>query len=242
MSENTFTLIDAFNQFWTACEDGDRRALSCAGLTYYYLCKVWNSTGRLISFRRQNTIICADLCLSKPTLDRHRNILKQSGLIDYFSKGKGDANICYKILERKNKNEVVKKQNNFTTSLTTLITTDDTYKQSKRKEKEFFIFINGEIKDLTYLLEIFINDSGLKEAFARHKLSGDQFSSALEKWMNQNQGMAYADIPAARKHFLFWLPFYQTKNNNYYGTKQFTSGRKPTSTDEKTDLGYAGGL
>ena len=242
MVENTFTLIDAFNQFWTACEDGDRRSLSCAGLTYFYLCKVWNTTGRLLSFRRQNAMICAELCISKPTLNYHRNVLKQSGLIDFFSKGKGDPNITYKILERKLKNEVVKKDNNFTTSFTTSLTSDNAYKQSKRKEKEFFVIVNGEIKNFNFLLKVFSTDPGLQITYAGHNLPAGKFSSALEKWMIQNQGMEYADLAATRKHFLFWLPFYQIKNNNYYGTKQSTPHQKPTSADEKTDLGYAGGL
>src|SRR5947209_4985669 len=94
-----FTLIDAFKQFWTVTEFGERAALSHAGLTYFYLCHVWNSTGRSASFRRLNTIICAELMISKPTLVRHREILKHAGLISFSSKGKGDANITYQILD-----------------------------------------------------------------------------------------------------------------------------------------------
>ena len=146
MPQNTFTLINAFNQYWTVCEDGDRRALSCAGLTYFYLCRVWNATGRSISFRRQNTLICAELLISKPTLERHRNVLKQYGLIDFFSKGKGDPNIIYTILEfsdqpegeeKENNNitEVVKKSNNITSGVTSTVTSGDAYKQSKSKRK-----------------------------------------------------------------------------------------------------------
>ena len=97
--QNQFTLIDAFKQFWMITEFGERAALSHAGLTYFYLCHVWNSTGRSASFRRLNTIICAELMISKPTLVRHREILKSAGLISFSSTGKGDANITYQILD-----------------------------------------------------------------------------------------------------------------------------------------------
>ena len=73
--KNQFTLIDAFKQSWAVSEFGERPALSHAGLTYFYLCHVWNSTGRSASFRRLNAIICAELVISKPTLARHREIL-----------------------------------------------------------------------------------------------------------------------------------------------------------------------
>src|SRR6187455_2237996 len=73
--KNQFTLINAFKQSWAVSEFGERPALSHAGLTYFYLCHVWNSTGRSASFRRLNTIICAELVISKPTLARHLEIL-----------------------------------------------------------------------------------------------------------------------------------------------------------------------
>src|SRR5450432_2939137 len=123
---NSFTLIDAFNQFWKAYEDGDRRSLGCAAITYFYLCRIWNGTGRAVSFRRQNTLICAELMISKPSLERHRNVLMEYGLIDFFSNGKGDTNISYRIMELQTGQEGVKKENNITSPVTSPITTGDT--------------------------------------------------------------------------------------------------------------------
>ena len=241
MDKDNLTLIDAFNQFWTACGDGDRRALSCAGLTYFYLSKVWNATGRPLSFRRQNTVICAELCISKPTLESHRNTLRQSGLIDFHSKGRGDPNITYKILARKPFIEEVKKANNFTTSFTSSFTTNDAYKQSQSKEKEFFVVVSGEIKNFIFFESLFSGDAGLQACYEGQGLPAGKFSSAVERWIILNQGKEYDGLDSARRHFLFWLPYYQTKNKNY-GTKQHSANRKPDGTNEEKDLGYAAGL
>lgn len=239
---NTFTLIDAFNQFWTACEDGDRRALSCAGLTYFYLCRVWNATGRSISFRRQNTLICAELAISKPTLERHRNVLKQYGLIDFFSKGKGDPNILYTILELRKQPEVVKKVNNITTPVTTPVTTHDAYKQSKSKEEELFVEVLGEVKKYSFLKNLFETDAGLQMNYRQKGLPPGNFSDSILQWMIQNHGSKYTDFEKARKHFLFWMPNYQPVNEKSNEPKPAQGNRKTIARPGKTDLDYAAGL
>lgn len=171
MQSVSFTLIDAFNQYWAVCEEGDRKAISCAGLTYFYLCKVWNTTGRSSSFRKLSTIMCAELLISKPTLDRHRHVLQAYGLIEFISGGSGNINTIYKILDIKSHKkdsltfeertlevipevtpEVTKevkqeeeKENNFTSGVTThitsTVTSGDAYKQSKSTEKEKEFFV-----------------------------------------------------------------------------------------------------
>lgn len=199
---NTFTLIDAVNQFWKVCENGDRRSLTSTGLTYFYLCNVWNTCGRPISFRRQNTLICAELTISKPTLERHRNSLKQAGLIDFFSKGKGDPNITYQILDVYFKE--VKKEKNFTTSIPSPVTTDECIKQST----ELFIVVGEEVKIFSYLKNLFENDVGLTMHWANQGFAAEKFSDGVELWMIQNHKSKYLDFEKARKHFLFWIPSY----------------------------------
>ena len=253
MPQNTFTLINAFNQFWTVCEDGDRRALSCAGLTYFYLCRVWNATGRSISFRRQNTLICAELLISKPTLERHRNTLKQYGLIDFFSKGKGDPNIIYTILElndqsegeekdNNNTTEVVKKSNNITSGVTSPVTSGDAYKQSKSKEEELFVEVLGEVKNFYFLKNLFEPDAGLQMNYTQKGLPAGKFADAILQWMIQNHGAKYSDVEKARKHFLFWMPNYQFVNEASYEPKPSPRNRKTITRPGKTDLDYAAGL
>ena len=171
MQTGSFTLIDAFNQFWAVCEEGDRKSISCAGLTYFYLCRVWNTTGRSASFKKLSTIICAELLISKPTLDRHRQVLQEYGLIEFTSGGSGNLNTTYQILDIKThkkdnviteeyKQEVIlevipevtlevipneENVNNFispvTSSIPSTITSDDAYKQSKSTEKEKEFFV-----------------------------------------------------------------------------------------------------
>lgn len=240
---NSFTLIDAFNQFWKACEDGDRRALSCAGLTYFYLCRVWNATGRSISFRHQNTLVCANLNISKPTLEKHRNILKQAGLIDFFSKGKGDPNIYYKILEARTQSEEVKKENNFTSSFTSPFTSEDAYKQSK----ELFIVVEGVVKNFYYLKGLFEVDEGLLRHWANQGFAAEKFPDGLERWMTQTHSTEYLSFKKARDHFFFWLPKYliivekpktNDHNNKAFGKPgAFTAGKiKGGSIDDLQSL------
>jgi hypothetical protein len=226
---NSLTLIDAFNNFWTVCENGDRRSLTSAGLTYYYLCNVWNTCGRPISFRRQNTLICAELGISKPTLERHRNILKQSGIINFFSKGKGDPNIYYQISELSSKKNLlpeVKKEKNITSHVTSHVTSDDAYKQSK--EKELFVVSGTEEKNFEHLKNLFEQDIGLKMKWQQNGFAAEKFSEGIEQWMIQNNGAKYEDFTRLRKHFLFWLPNYNLKQqhgNKYSGGAKAGKGK-----------------
>lgn len=234
---NSFTLIDAFNQFWKVCEDGDRRSLTSAGLTYYYLCNVWNTCGRPISFRRQNTLICAELQISKPTLERHRNILKQAGLIDFFSKGKGDPNIGYKIEEVKFSDKwEVKKEKNITTPVTTPVTTDVVYKQST----EIYLLVNEEVKNFYYLNNLFSADAGLIMHWKNNGLPGEKFSDGVELWMIQNNGKKYQDFPEARKHFLFWIPNYQ-KELEKHQKKKHEGSSSVNQSKQSNGLGKKSG-
>lgn len=225
---NAFTLIDAVNQFWKVCENGDRRSLTSTGLTYFYLCNVWNTCGRPISFRRQNTLICAELLISKPTLERHRNCLKQAGLIDFFSKGKGDPNITYQIMDVYY--QEVKKVKNFTSPVTSGVTSGDDIKQST--EKEIFIIISEEVKNFYYLLELFLQDPGLSMHWRNQQFPPEKFSEGLQLWMVQNHGSKYIDFEKARKHFLFWIPSYHKELNKYQKSNEngFTKNHRSTGS------------
>ncbi len=258
------TLIDAFNQFWTAYEIDNRRALSCACLTYFYLCRVWNATGRSISFRRQNNLICAELMISKPALERHRNVLKQSGLISFFSKGKGDPNITYSILEFHSQAMQAKKANyipspegekehnittreaekeqNITSPVTSPVTSRDAYKQSKSKEKELFVVVSGEVTKCDYLQDCFDQDAGLQMNYRQKGLPAGKFLMAVEQWMIQNHGNSYADFEKARKHFLYWMPNFKLLNENDHGQKSTPANRKTIARSRKTGMDYASGL
>lgn len=240
---NTFTLIDAVNQFWKVCESGDRRSLTSTGLTYFYLCNVWNTCGRPISFRRQNTLICAELLISKPTLERHRNCLKQAGLIDFFSRGKGDPNITYQINDVYFKE--VKKEKIFTSNVTSPVTSDDAIKQSK--SKELFVVVETEVKKFSYLSELFTQDAGLRMQWAQKFHPPDEFENGIEQWMMQNNGAKYPNFHDMRRHFLFWIPNYkkETVKKEFNGkitgkTRGHTSETVYGSNKNEGD--YAGGF
>ncbi len=260
MQSPPFTLIDAFNQFWTAYEIGNRRALSCACLTYYYLCRVWNATGRSISFRRQNNLICAELMISKPALERHRNVLKQHGLIDFFSKGKGDPNITYSILELRSQPGEAKKANNIPSieaekehnvttgevekkqNITSPVTSRDAYKQSKSIEEDLFVVVSGEVTKNSYLQNLFEQDAGLQMNYKQKGLPAGKFLIAVEQWMIQNHGSSYPDFEKARKHFLYWMPNFKLLNECGHEPKSTQANRKTIARPRKTNMDYASGL
>lgn len=205
--QHNLTLIDAINQFWAVARDGDRRSLTSTGLTYFYLANVWNARGRPISFGIQNKLICAELNISKPTLERHRNVLKQLELIDFFSRGKGDPNIQYQIGEVKKFNYLeVKKEKILSSIVTSPLPSDEHIKQSK--SAELFVEIDKEVKNFYYLQNLFSQDAGLLMRWAQYSYPADQFDAGLELWMIQNHGQPYHDFHKARNHFLFWMPNY----------------------------------
>jgi hypothetical protein len=75
-----------------------------------------------------------DLGISKPTLDRCRLKLKETGIIDFHSEGKGDTNITYafgKTIEK-----LSKKLKDFTSPVTSDITSDFTSGVTSPAEKE----------------------------------------------------------------------------------------------------------
>lgn len=200
------TLIDAFNQFWTLCENGDRRTLTCVGLTYYYLCNVWNTSGRPISFRRQNTLICAELGISKPTLESHRNKLKQAGLIDFYTKGKGDPNITYEILDARSSKKTLlpnaEKLKNFTSDFTSDFTSGLSYKQSTE------IVVEGEVKKFDYLQNLFSAHPGIMYKWSSVGRKQNEFPEAILEFLAQNHGKDYKTNGELIKHFMFWIPNY----------------------------------
>jgi hypothetical protein len=65
---------------------------------YFYLLEVNNKTSWSVSFKRNNSKICADLGISYPTLNNSRNRLKQSGIIDFKTQN-GNANVTYTLKE-----------------------------------------------------------------------------------------------------------------------------------------------
>lgn len=225
-----FTLIDAYEQFWIALENGERRSLTTAYCTYGYLIHVWNGCGRPVSFRRQNTLICSELCLSKPTLDRHRNILKLAGLINFFSKGKGDANIFYEILVVKKLYYLPEKEKNVTTPVTTSVTTHGYTNQSKSIEGELFVKIEGEVKKLYYLQELFEQDVGLKMNWQQKGFPAEKFFAGLELWCMRHHGNVYASFKEARDHFFNWIPNYQHEIDKKIINGKTNGSAKPKSS------------
>ncbi|EHQ24556.1 hypothetical protein [Mucilaginibacter paludis] len=87
--------IELINNFWDVQDEHQFTTTDIA--LYFYLLKIGNNLRWTNPFRRINAKITADLGISKPTLDRSRNKLKQAGLID-FKTTNGNANVTYTII------------------------------------------------------------------------------------------------------------------------------------------------
>lgn len=87
--------IELINNFWRLHEEHPFGTV--AGMMYFHLLDVSNKQNWRNPFKRQNTRICGDLGITNPTLIKARNELKQRGLIEFYTKGKGDSNVKYEI-------------------------------------------------------------------------------------------------------------------------------------------------
>lgn len=235
--DNTFTLINATEQFWDVLErNGHRRSLTSAYLLYGYLCHHWNGCGRPASFKVQNNLVCACIGLSGPSLIRQRQILKNAGLIDFKTRGKGDTNITYEILKcyQRSKNILLlpdENEKNFTSPVTSPVTSHDDIKQSKSNSKELIVVVDGEVKNFNYLLELLSQDIALKEQWVRNGNAAADFSEGLREWMIQNHESKYQDFGAMRKHLLFWIPNFSRKK---YQDSGRTSHQRPVAAVKTT--------
>jgi hypothetical protein len=249
LEKKDFTLIDAFNQFWLVWENADRRSLTCMGL-YYYLCNVWNACGRPNVFRHQNNKILVELGVTAPTLGSARNWLRQSGLIEFHSKGKGDSNISYEILNvqkevkkiyyrpekpPENPEKEVKKENGFTSDFTSHFTSPfTTNKQSI--ENNTYIKVGGEVKSFYYLLELFSKDEGLRLRWVNFGYKHEDFENGVGVFLQLKHGKEYPEIKEARDNFFHWVPNYALEIKKRNGASEGSNSKEKTVNGKKVSV------
>lgn len=207
-----FTLYDAFNQFWQVWEDSEKRTQTIVGL-YFYLVKQWNDSGRALQFRHRNTKICDELQITKPTLESSRNYLRQVGLIDFYSKGKGDPNITYEIKEVK---QEVKKANDFTSHFTSHFTSDLAHKQ-------IIYFKKGdgkEVKSFDYLRNLLKQEESLQLRWANHGYKPEDYEKGIDSFLTLKERYEYKDFLDFRNNFYFWIPNYAKETASIKKVKQ----------------------
>jgi hypothetical protein len=86
--------IELIKKFWVTHELESFSTNAIA--LYFHLLEINNITLWKYSFKRNNSKVCADLGISKTSLDNARNRLKQSGLID-FKTINGSPNVIYTL-------------------------------------------------------------------------------------------------------------------------------------------------
>ena len=214
--------IDQINLFWRKHEEDMFGPTEIA--LYFHLLDISNKSNWTNPFKRRNTKICADLGIAKATLDRARNRLKQSGIIDFFSKGKGDTNIVYVL---NNEEKYRKKFKNNTSPDTTVDTTVDTLVEQhninlKHKPKTV------EEVELGPMLIFFKQTQNFRMLSEKYMVDAEEhfkifFNSKID--LGEFENKTKEDIV---RHFSMWLPKYLT------GTKKdFESKKKPFKKDER---------
>lgn len=87
---------EQINAFWLAQEE---HSLSTTDIALYFnLLKICNAAKWVNPFKRNTAKILSDLCISRPTLERSRNRLKQAGLIEFKSLN-GSPNVTYVVAD-----------------------------------------------------------------------------------------------------------------------------------------------
>lgn len=193
--------IELINNFWRT---NDEKSIgTVAGMLYFHLLDISNKQNWRNPFNRQNTKICADLGITNPTLLKARNELKQRGLIEFFSKGKGDTNVKYEI------NNVKFLHSSFHTPLHSSLHTS--YDLSKTKTE------TCEVVEYDALFDFFKTTKNYRIAKEKHRLSEhdliDTFQHFYESKVDVGEfkNRTKEDIV---KHFGFWLPSYLSIQKN----------------------------
>lgn len=88
--------IELINYYWQLREQGI--VSGAEGDLYLYLLHTSNKLGWKNPFNQSNRLICAYLNLSEKSLIKYRNVLKQSGLIDFESGKATKQNSSYTLL------------------------------------------------------------------------------------------------------------------------------------------------
>lgn len=104
--------IELINLFWSRYDEHELSATDA--LLYFHLMDICNKCNWCNPFKRRNTVVCAQLRMSKSTFLRCRDALKAANLIDFDSAGKGDNNITYRLITTNQKNQ--KKSKNYTSN------------------------------------------------------------------------------------------------------------------------------
>jgi replication initiation and membrane attachment protein DnaB len=86
--------MNLIENFWRMHDEYSFGAVDA--FLYFYLLKIYRSSGQKKAFAHSSRMILAQLNISKPTLDRSRKKLKSVGLIGYVSIP-GSAKITWSI-------------------------------------------------------------------------------------------------------------------------------------------------
>lgn len=186
--------IELINNFWRKHEEHPIGTV--AGLLYFHLLDVSNKQSWRNPFKRQNTRICGDLGITNPTLIKARNELKQRGLVDFFTKGKGDSNVRYEINNDKN----------FHTSLTTSFHTSfhTSYDLSKTKTETE----NKEIIEYSALFDFFKLTSICRALTEQYKIDLEEKIKIFYNEKNDVGELGNKTKEDLLKNFRNWLPIH----------------------------------
>ena len=168
--------------------------------------------------------------LSKSSILRARNNLKQCGLIEFKSRD-GNQSTIYKMFAFHTDTQTGT-QTGAQTGTQSEPEADTILKLNKTK---MFVVIGGQEKDFDYLKNLFEQDVSLKMKWAQNGFAAEKFFEGVEQWVMQNHTEKYEDFNRARKHFYYWIPNYNLKKQK--NGKHFT--RQPNKVGETIEFDKA---
>lgn len=216
--------IELINLFWSRYDEYELS--SSDALLYFHLLDVCNKCNWCNPFKRRNTVVCAQLRMSKSTFLRCRDALKNANLIDYDSAGKGDNNITYRLISISQKNQKKSKiyTSNETTSGTSFGSSVDTHnKNINNKHKPLEVEeVNTRSAEIENAISDFCNtdqtpNSEKEKNSAQKEKEFPVMADAMAKlsetatWRN---AIEHYGITEADREKLFKI-FYEQKEDTY---------------------------
>lgn len=181
--------IELINKFW---KSHDENCFSTTEIAlYFHLLDICNSCQWKNQFKRRNTKILADLCISYNTLKNARNRLAQFGLISFKSQN-GNSNVLYSL------SKIDAQDNQPTNEVAAEVQADVKQNKTKTKQKKETVntSTSGEVAKTwrtdfeTYLsqahqaLEALTNDAAFVDERQKYHPNLDIALSLEKAWVD----------------------------------------------------------
>lgn len=190
--------LEQKNFFWRIY---DAHSLGQAEIAlYFHLLEICDKCNWVNPFKRQNTKICAQLNMSKKTLEKTRNRMQQVGLITIDGMGKGSSNIRYEL------KKAIIYSSKYSSNDPTLYPSDGTINKDLKRDLKITVVEYAQV------LDFFLKTKNFRTLSEKYfgGVRGDtevHFETFYEDKVDLGEfdNKTPADMV---KHFSLWLPIY----------------------------------